>query len=163
VPNFRRESAANDTVLSRCDLVCSRRHAVQLLLIGVNVSAAACTDDDPIEPGASDAVTVAGPIITIALARLDALRSPGSAYVVRAQSVIVLRIGAQDYRAFTNICTHSGCGISVFDSGRMRCQCHGSEFDTTGRNVAGPAPSPLTQYASSFDPATMTLTITRPS
>jgi Rieske Fe-S protein len=154
----------NDTVVSRCDLVCSRRRAVQaLLLLGVSLSTASCAEDDPADPVASDAITVSGPIITIALARLDGLRAPGSAYVLRAQSVIVLRVGDQDYRAFTNICTHSGCGISLFESGRMRCQCHGSEFDTTGKNVAGPAPSPLVQYASSLDSAAMTLTITRTS
>ncbi len=154
----------NDPELSRCDLVCSRRHAVQsLVLFGVAVAASACGADDPTEPASSDAITIAGPIITIALSRLDALQSPGSAYVLGTQSVIVLRLGERDYRAFTNICTHSGCGISLFERGRMRCQCHGSEFDTDGKNVVGPAPSPLTQYAASLDVGTNTLTITKPS
>lgn len=156
--------ACNELALSQCDLVCSRRQALQtLLLLGVAASVSACGRDDPTDPGLSDAVTVAGTIITIALSRLDALRSAGSAYVLRSQSVIVLRVGEQDYRAFTNICTHSGCGISLFESGRMRCQCHGSEFDADGKNVAGPAPLPLVQYASALDAATMTLTITKPS
>jgi cytochrome b6-f complex iron-sulfur subunit len=164
VQSVSRDSGNNGVIRSRCELVCSRRHAVQaLVLMGVSLATAACTEDAPTEPGVSDAVTVAGPLITIALSRLDGLRAPGSAYVLRAQSVIILRIAERDYRAFTNICTHSGCGISLFESGRMRCQCHGSEFDTEGKNVSGPAPLPLVQYASSLDAVTNTLTITKPS
>ena len=81
----------------------------------------------------------------------------------RAQSVNILWIAERDYRAFTNICTRSRCGISQFDGRRMRCQCHRSEFGIDGRNVVGPATLPLTPYPVSLDAATMKATITKTS
>lgn len=100
---------------------------------------------------AANAITVNGNRITVALNRISDLRTDGSALFLGQQQLIVLRVSQTDYRAYTNVCTHSGCGIFLFESSRMKCQCHGSEFDTTGRNVAGPAPSPLVRYAVSLD------------
>ena len=121
----------------------------------------ACGSDGGTAPDGIDAVTVTGETITIRLDRLDALRTPDTACVLGAQNLIVLRLAGDDYRAFTNVCTHAGCGIFFFESPRMRCQCHGSEFDVSGRNVAGPAPSPLTRYATTLDAAGTTLRIDR--
>ena len=41
--------------------------------------------------------------------------------------------------------------LYIFASQRLRCQCHGSEFDVNGTNVAGPAPSPMRRYALTYD------------
>lgn len=106
-----------------------------------------------------DAVSVAPGEVVIRLDLLDALRTANSAYVLGSQQVIVLRLIGDDYRAFTNVCTHAGCGIYLFESQRMRCQCHGSEYDVDGRNVAGPAPLPLQQYRTSLDAARQMLRI----
>ncbi|MGN6598845.1 MAG: ubiquinol-cytochrome c reductase iron-sulfur subunit, partial [Actinomycetes bacterium] len=39
-------------------------------------------------------------------------------------------------------CTHAGC--TVVPAGKeLDCPCHGSRFTLTGKNIAGPAPSPL--------------------
>lgn len=99
--------------------------------------------------------------IRVHLDRAEILRTDGTAYVIGGLSLIVLRIAADDYRAFSNVCTHAGCGIFVFQAARMLCQCHGSEFDLDGRPVAGPAPLPLTRYSTELDATGTTLTIVR--
>lgn len=72
---------------------------------------------------------------------------------------MVIRAADSDYRAFTNVCTHAGCGIYGFMHPRIQCQCHGSEFDLQGAVVRGPALLPLTRYDVQFDSATLVITL----
>lgn len=44
--------------------------------------------------------------------------------------------------AMSAICTHLGCTVGRVEWG-YQCPCHGSKFDSNGRVLAGPAPSPL--------------------
>lgn len=61
-----------------------------------------------------------------------------------ADPIIVIRLSESDIRAFTATCTHLDC-IVEFQKGKDRiwCNCHGGEYDLTGRNVSGPPPRPL--------------------
>ncbi len=120
-----------------------------------------CAADDAAGPVPNGAVTVTDTGVEIRLDLLDGLRSAGTAYVLGELQLIVLRLAGDEYRTFTNVCTHSGCGISVFESQRLKCQCHGSEFDTDGRNVAGPAPAPLARYATVLEAGNRVLLIQR--
>jgi cytochrome b6-f complex iron-sulfur subunit len=44
--------------------------------------------------------------------------------------------------AFSAICPHQGCTVNP--GTQPKCPCHGSTFDlATGKNLSGPAPSPL--------------------
>ncbi|WP_081680700.1 ubiquinol-cytochrome c reductase iron-sulfur subunit [Cellulomonas sp. URHD0024] len=45
--------------------------------------------------------------------------------------------------ALTAICTHQGCTVAP-DGKQLKCPCHGSVYDLSGKNVSGPAPAPLT-------------------
>ena len=49
--------------------------------------------------------------------------------------------------AYSGVCTHTGCDITLWkaESTRFRCPCHESEFDPkdAGRVVGGPAPRRL--------------------
>jgi cytochrome b6-f complex iron-sulfur subunit len=48
--------------------------------------------------------------------------------------------------AFSAICTHQGCTVNPGTT--PTCPCHGSSFDlATGKNLSGPAPSPLPAVA----------------
>jgi len=143
-------------------MACSRRQALgAIVAAGLTVALGGCSDAGLAPPADDDSIMIDGTRVTLRLDRLGALRSIGDAYVIGGQSTIVLRTGAREYRAFTNVCTHSGCGIFLFERDRMRCQCHGSEFDVEGRNVAGPAPLPLARYVTELDESGTTLRITR--
>ncbi len=140
-----------------CAGACSRRELLRR--VGALVVLSACSSDGGGTAPDGEAVTIDGSSITVRLDRLDALRTPGSAFVISEQRVIIIRVADRDYRAFTNVCTHSGCGISLFQAPRMICQCHGSEYDVDGINVAGPAPLPLTRYPAALDTPGTTLRI----
>lgn len=50
-------------------------------------------------------------------------------------------------RAFSARCTHLGCLVEYLEEDReFRCNCHGSRFDADGRNLTGPASTPLQPY-----------------
>lgn len=46
----------------------------------------------------------------------------------------------------SSVCTHQGCTVAP-DNAELRCPCHGSVYDLEGKNVSGPAPSPLAPFA----------------
>jgi cytochrome b6-f complex iron-sulfur subunit len=90
-------------------------------------------------------VTRAGESIQVdAIAEL----SPNSARIVRfgKEPVIVVHTTSGQFKAFFARCTHLGCVVK-FEGGEaphFHCNCHGSSFDLTGKNLSGPAPRPLT-------------------
>jgi cytochrome b6-f complex iron-sulfur subunit len=57
--------------------------------------------------------------------------------------VIVINTGDK-FKAFNARCTHLGCIVEYrSDIKQFTCNCHGSKFDITGKNVSGPAGKPL--------------------
>lgn len=64
-----------------------------------------------------------------------------------AEPVILVKAAEDDYRAFSATCTHLDCIVEYeSDKKRIWCNCHGGEYDLTGRNVGGPPPRPLTPF-----------------
>lgn len=60
---------------------------------------------------------------------------------------ILVRNSEGDLDAFHAICTHLDCIVQYrSDMGRIWCACHNGVYDTKGRNISGPPPSPLTPY-----------------
>lgn len=63
--------------------------------------------------------------------------------------------GFEDFLAFSKICTHAGCPVSLYEqeTGRILCPCHQSQFDVTrGASPAfGPAARPLPQLPIDLD------------
>jgi thiosulfate dehydrogenase [quinone] large subunit len=49
--------------------------------------------------------------------------------------------------AFSAVCTHAGCTVQYDEgAGQFVCPCHGGRYDArTGRVLAGPPPSPLSE------------------
>ncbi len=45
--------------------------------------------------------------------------------------------------AISAVCTHLGCLVRREGDEEYYCPCHGSRFDGSGRQIAGPAPRPL--------------------
>ena len=60
-----------------------------------------------------------------------------------------------DYVAFSKICTHAGCPVSLYEqeTGRILCPCHQSQFLITedAKPVFGPAVRPLPQLPIELD------------
>jgi cytochrome b6-f complex iron-sulfur subunit len=68
--------------------------------------------------------------------------------------VIVIRTSQTEVAAFSSRCTHAGCEIDLPVDGRMICSglCgHGSQFNLSGENVSGPAPSPLERIQATLE------------
>ena len=72
-----------------------------------------------------------------------------SARIVRfnKKAIILVRTEQEQVKAFSAVCTHLGCIVEFKpDEKIFKCNCHGSQFDITGKNIAGPAPSPLKPF-----------------
>lgn len=64
------------------------------------------------------------------------------------KEILVAKAGGRFY-ALGNVCTHNGCRLSNgrIREGRIRCPCHGSQFDpATGKVLQGPAERPVPVY-----------------
>jgi ubiquinol-cytochrome c reductase iron-sulfur subunit len=63
--------------------------------------------------------------------------------------------GYADYVAYSKICTHAGCPVSLYEqeTSRILCPCHQSQFDVTqgARPVFGPATRSLPQLPLGVD------------
>jgi Rieske Fe-S protein len=64
------------------------------------------------------------------------------------QPAILIRTPAGDLRAFSAICTHLSCIVQYrSDLSEIWCACHNGHYDLNGKNIAGPPPKPLEEYA----------------
>jgi cytochrome b6-f complex iron-sulfur subunit len=75
---------------------------------------------------------------------------PDSGKIVRFgnRPALLVRVGENDWRAFSAICTHLNCTVQYRDANRqIWCACHNGIFDLNGKVVGGPAPAPLEQFA----------------
>jgi ubiquinol-cytochrome c reductase iron-sulfur subunit len=63
--------------------------------------------------------------------------------------------GYGDYLAYSKICTHAGCPVSLYEqeTGRILCPCHQSQFDVTdgAKPIFGPATRSLPQLPITVD------------
>ena len=67
-----------------------------------------------------------------------------------AGDFLVTRTGTTTFIVLTAQCTHQACVVSDSTQQTFVCPCHGSEFDTSGRVIVGPASAPLRQLPSLF-------------
>ena len=64
-----------------------------------------------------------------------------------SEPVIVIRLGPEDYRAFSATCTHLQCIVEYRKDERdIWCNCHNGRYNLKGTPVSGPPPRPLTSY-----------------
>ncbi|MER7176826.1 Rieske (2Fe-2S) protein [Streptomyces mesophilus] len=68
----------------------------------------------------------------------------GGGKVFEAEKVVVTQPAAGDFKAFSAVCTHSGCIVANVEGGTINCTCHGSKYALDDASVqGGPAPRPL--------------------
>ncbi|MBX3297921.1 MAG: Rieske (2Fe-2S) protein [Acidobacteria bacterium] len=61
---------------------------------------------------------------------------------------MLIRHADGTFSAFNAVCTHLGCTVAYDTAAaKITCACHGGEYDpTSGSNLAGPPPKPLTRF-----------------
>jgi cytochrome b6-f complex iron-sulfur subunit len=95
------------------------------------------------------AARAAGSKVALPLAKLQPLKSVGGSISLKVKDKLLLlvRDGAASVRAFNPVCTHRQC-VVAFNAGenKIKCPCHGSQFDLNGRVIHGPASRPLETY-----------------
>jgi nitrite reductase/ring-hydroxylating ferredoxin subunit len=91
---------------------------------------------------------------------VSSLQSANGFVIVSDPATVVINVGDDTFRAFTAVCTHSGCLVNNVASGRINCVCHGSAFDANGGQVLrGPATRPLRSFPVSYARTTRLLTV----
>lgn len=65
----------------------------------------------------------------------------GGGVIFKEQGVVVTQPTAGQYVGFSAICTHQACPVSQVEAGKIKCQCHFSEFSITDGSVLSP-PAP---------------------
>jgi cytochrome b6-f complex iron-sulfur subunit len=104
--------------------------------------------------------TSAGGGIQVAIDASSPLVAPGSAALVTspAGTLLVARTAGDTFSALTATCTHQGCTITEFQGSTYVCPCHGSQFDTSGKVLSGPASRSLQQFHTQFANGVLTIT-----
>jgi len=75
-----------------------------------------------------------------------------------AGNFLVTRTGPTTFIALTADCTHQACVVSDSTGSSFVCPCHGSEFDTSGHVIVGPASVSLRQFPTQFANNILTIT-----
>jgi Rieske Fe-S protein len=87
--------------------------------------------------------------VAIPLTKLEMLKQVGGSVVLKVKDkmLLLVRNSPTSVRAFNPICTHRQC-VVAFSAGdkKIKCPCHGSQFDLDGHVVHGPASRPLECY-----------------
>ena len=76
------------------------------------------------------------------LVSIDDLPDVGDELIFEDQKTVLRRQSETEIAAISLVCTHLGCTVNVVETGFL-CPCHGSQYDTDGIVVGGPAPKTL--------------------
>ena len=61
---------------------------------------------------------------------------------------LLVRTPTGEYKAFSAVCTHLDCIVQYRPDLRLIwCACHNGQYNLSGKNIAGPPPRPLEEYA----------------
>ena len=86
--------------------------------------------------------------VTLSIKPQEIKPNSGQIFRFGSQPAILISTPAGELRAFSAICTHLACIVQYRpDLSEIWCACHNGHFDLNGKNVAGPPPKPLEEYA----------------
>ena len=148
---------------------CNRREFVKDTLTGIStvafgsfmlVNQSGCSEGSPTAPinNSDETITVdLSSSENSALAMIGGTLALG-ANVLDSKGILLYRQSDTNVLAFSRNCTHNGCTIGSFQNGTSACPCHGSQFDTSGSVVNGPAVNPLSQYSATITGNIVTIT-----
>ncbi|HKZ78373.1 MAG TPA: Rieske 2Fe-2S domain-containing protein [Pyrinomonadaceae bacterium] len=61
---------------------------------------------------------------------------------------LVVRTSEGELRAFSAVCTHLDCIVQYrADTKQIWCACHNGQYNLNGKNIGGPPPRPLEEFA----------------
>jgi Rieske Fe-S protein len=105
--------------------------------------------------------SVAGDTVTVNNVNGTALANVGGAALVEAggNNILVIQTAQGSFSAFTAVCTHEQNVITGFQSNTFVCPAHGSQFNTSGAVVQGPATRQLTRFNTQFTNNVLTITV----
>ncbi|MFD5254423.1 Rieske (2Fe-2S) protein [Streptomyces bobili] len=123
---------------------------------GLAVALTACGGSDDDSSGSADASGSAAASGGSASASTGGGAAAGAALTTTAdipegggkvfddQKVVVVQPTAGEFKAYSAVCTHSGCAVKSIADGVINCPCHNSNFSVTDGSVkSGPATKPL--------------------
>ena len=123
-------------------------------VVGVGALAACGTDAEQAAENAADTATSAASDATSTAGDLiqQADVPVGGGVVVESLETVVTQPTEGEYKAFSSVCTHSGCTVGGVSDNVITCPCHGSQFDAaTGAVIQGPASEPLPEKSVTVD------------
>jgi Rieske Fe-S protein len=125
---------------------CAGCAAVGLAACGAGSAKAGAASPPASGGGGASPTAGAGSSVVAKLADIP-VGGSASAKGPSGQPLLLARPTTTTVVGFSAICTHQGC--TVEPSGKQfACPCHGSVYDAfTGKNISGPAPSPLHPFA----------------
>ena len=86
--------------------------------------------------------------VTLSLKPAEIKPNSGEIFRFGNEPGILVRTPAGDLRAFSAVCTHLACIVQYRpDLSQIWCACHNGHYDLNGKNISGPPPKPLEQYA----------------
>ena len=123
--------------------------------VGVaSLTACGGSSSSPAAPSSAAATdTAASGSGAAALAKLSDV-PVGGVYVTKDASgapLVLAQPTAGNVIGFSGKCTHLGCAVKADGAGGLKCPCHGSTYDATGKNTGGPSPAPLATVAVKVD------------
>ena len=100
-------------------------------------------------------------VITVNVTAGSALAAVGGAAFVNSPNgaFLVAQVSQGTINAMTAVCTHEGCTINEFGNSVFQCECHGSQFSTSGAVVRGPATQPLRRFNTTFAANVLTISL----
>jgi Rieske Fe-S protein len=75
----------------------------------------------------------------------------------KKKPIIVSRISDTAVAAFSSKCTHWGCEVPIPNDNVIKCECHGSVFDGSGKVIKGPAHKNLPQFTATLEGSIITI------
>jgi Rieske Fe-S protein len=120
---------------------------------------AACGSAVPTGTGTDSS---AGVTLDLSQPENQSLAAAGGALAVGPNSLdssgmLLYRLDESTVLAFSRKCTHLGCAVGELKDGVASCPCHGSQYDTNGKVVKGPAPNSLKAYTATVSGTMVTI------
>jgi len=99
-----------------------------------------------IPPRLAEAVSTS---VTLDVKPVSVKANSGQIFKFGSKPAILVRAPSGELHAFTAVCTHLQCTVQYReDLQHIWCACHNGHFDPiSGKNIGGPPPRPLEQYA----------------